>query len=184
MSELDEAPSSQYIRELYAHVSGSGSGGSPWSRQHTVDKDILELVFDEHAIITPDTNAPDRKRRYTPHRMSTGEAGRIVDTIVAIHQPVARIGLMVATEGVAGGQAKDNNEMAIQEAIDQLNPFTDAPRPRVVWSQVALGRGAQLGPIHGTATAWDFPERGESETEEQIFKRRQAWRSSYGIPLV
>ena len=183
-SELDDAPSEQYIRELYEHVSGHGSGGSPWSRQHTLDKSLLELVYDEHAIITPDTDAPDRKRRHVPHRMSTGEAGRIVELIAAFHSPVARIGLMVASSGIEGGVAKDINEQAIQEAIDQLNPHVDAPRPRDVWNQVTLGRCARLGPIQGTAYWWDMPERGENESEEDIFKRREEWRSGAPIPLV
>ncbi|KKL26553.1 hypothetical protein LCGC14_2394130, partial [marine sediment metagenome] len=55
---------------------------------------------------------------------------------------------------------------------------------RDVWQMVTLGRTARLGPVQGTAYWWDMPERTEGETEESIFKRREAWRSGAPIPLV
>lgn len=181
-SDLDEAPSEPYLRELAEHILGSA-----WSVQRAQDQLFLELIRDEHVIFTDDTNAPERKRKFTPHRMGTSEAGRVVELLVSRYTPTASIGLKAVTEGVKGDAARDTAEIAIQEALDQTNPSEDPPRDARNWQIVSLGRASELGIMAGSAWWHDFPIQGDGEEEEPFSKRLRQWqlsRSQTGLARI
>ena len=178
-SELDQAPKAQYVRELWDW------NQTHWSKQIALDKQLVDLYFDEHKVTTPDTNDPKRKNRIEPERMSTGEAARVVDTITNFFVRFAPIGVMWLGKGESPA-AHDNIEIALQEIRDQLNPVNDAPRATTVFQKVLLGRSAEIF-LPGDKTWWDFPkfqQKGyEGETNEAFMEREKDWRRKAPVPI-
>ncbi|KKM07349.1 hypothetical protein LCGC14_1734790, partial [marine sediment metagenome] len=149
-SDLDAEPTADDVRELYDH------NRTEWTTERNTAEMLTDLYWGEHALKVTDTAARGRKRKIEPERMETKECARIADLIASLYATPASIGLHWTGEGERSG-AKDGLELALNETIDQLNPPDDSPRERRVFSQVLLGRSAQLGPMYGGAYYWDFP---------------------------
>ena len=178
-SDLDQAPTAEYVRELHDW------NKNHWAKQITLDKTLVDLYFDEHAIPTPDTDDPNRKNRIEPERMSTGEAARVVDTITNFFVQPASIGLMWLGKGKSPA-AHDDMEIGLAEVRDQLNPVIDSPRASTVFQKVLLGRSAEMF-LPGDKAWWNFPkfrqDGYENESNEAFMEREKEWRRRAPVPI-
>ena len=177
-STLDDEPQAEYIRELYDHIQGSY-----WSKQRTLDKEFSDLYFGEHAIIAPDTANKRRQRQVSVDRFTTCEAQRIVNLKSTFYQTPPRIGMQFMGQGSVSEGKAERSAMAINEAIDQLNPATDSPWKDGNFDGILLGRFVDLTlPGH---VAWqDFPYKEPAETEREAKSKREAWRARAPIPIM
>ena len=180
-SELDSPPTKERIRELYAHIWERDPG---WGRQRALDKRLIDMYFDEHSIEVPDTANEERKRQLEPVRMATGEAARIVDLITSFYIQPPRMGVHNVGITAKDPGAGENVALAINEAIDQLNPATDSPWRTGLYGQVLLGRSVDL--IAKGSDYWydSYPYKEQGESERAAAKRRDEWRRKAPLPIL
>lgn len=171
--DLYQAPSPEYLQDFYEHVTNH------WSRQMTVDTEILKLLWDEHEILLPDTNDPKRIRQFKPEIMRSGEGRRVIDQLASFYVKRSPLNLRYLGEGERGPAQMDRIEQAVNTSLDLMDtqtPHGDSPRWAQVQDLIGLGRAARLGPMAGDAYYYEtFPVRkGESEEEwSEVLKK---WR--------
>ena len=171
--DLYSEPTPEYLQDFYEHVERY------WSPQKTIDTEILELLWDEHAVLMPDTENKDRIRQFKPEVMRSGEGRRVVDQITSFYVPRSTLNLRYLGEGSRGPAELDRIELAVNTSLDLVDtegPHGDSTRWSQVQDLIGLGRAARLGPMPGSAYWYeDFPVRkGEGEAEwGEILKR---WR--------
>ncbi len=173
---LDQQPP-EYHRQLLEH------NQKFWQVQFDLDDLLLKVVEDEHHIEAPDTAKKTRKRRIKPERFSTDEGRREVNLITSLYPHVATIGLRYTGSGSKSQAVPDRIEVALNMALDQLNPATDSPALRNVWWMVVLGRAADMM-VPGDSYYWDFPEHPEGESEDDWADKYQKWQHSGPIPVA
>lgn len=175
--ELDSAPSIELIRELYDH------NQTYWSKQTTLDKQLISMYFDDEPVAVPKTDDKRRRFRIEPEKMTSGEASRTIDMITALYTQPATIGVQWTGEGKKGPSIGDQIEIGLNEAIDQLNPAVDSPRKRELWQFVTLGRSARLM-CPGDSYYWGFPFREDGESEDAWHKRYSEWSKRGPLPIL
>ncbi|KKL95885.1 hypothetical protein LCGC14_1850100 [marine sediment metagenome] len=176
--EVDERPTIEKIVEL------AGWTDRHWARQRTIDHELKLLANDEHQVVVPDTNDPNRRSRIEPERMSTAEGVRSVDAISALYTLPAPVSFMWTGSGTKTERQRDEMFNAVQEITDQLNPATDSPRDRERIQTVALGRKASLF-LPGNAYWWDAPVGlMDDESEKEGESRRKIWRRKAPVPIL
>lgn len=179
--DLDAEPTEATVRELFDWIGNSRAG---WSAQQALDKVFIDLINDEHAVKHQDTNAPERKNRLEPERMSLGEAARTVDVLYNLHSVPPRIGFQWFGTGTRNVAKSDELEIAVGELFDQLNPPTDSPWQRQTKQLISLGREAGL--YLGGHAWWSerYPQKRDDETEVDFQKRTADWRRKAPIPIL
>ena len=166
------------IQELQEHCK------TFWRLDIDLCREYKEMYFDEHKVgPIPDTAAKGRKRRIDPERVSTAEAAREVDQITAFYPEPAALGVDWRGEGKKKPALADKIEIAINEAIDQLNPAYDSPRRMDIRQMVLYGRTARLI-LPGDKYYWDFPWIEEGESEDDWAKRYKAWKRGGPLPVL
>lgn len=153
--ELDKKPTAGDVRYAFDHVNNLYGEGS---EQAKLDREFMELYWDEHEIEKPDTDNKDRRRRTKPLEMRSGEAAREVDTICSFYPSPPQ--LSIKSKGDIKGEAVSARvEIGLAELIDQMDPTGEKWNADIL-QQVLLGRTARLQ-VPGNAYYWDnFPERG------------------------
>ena len=173
--DLYSEPTPEYLQDFYEHV----AVGPFWSPQRTVDTEILELMWDEHEILLPDTNDPKRIKQFKPEIMRSGEGRRVVDQLTSFYVKRSDLSLRYLGEGERGPAEMDRIEQAVNislDLVDTKSPHGDSPRWAQVQDLIGLGRTARLGPMPGSAYWYeDFPVRGD-QSEEEWTKTRKQWR--------
>lgn len=178
-NNLDSAPSKERIRELYEHIQNDEG----WTQQRTLDTWLKTHYFDEHAIFLEDTADENRKRQIEPERFSVGEPARIVDLIQSFYPSPPRMGTHYVGSKAKDPSSGEDVAIALNEAIDQLNPPADSPWRISVFNKVLYGRSADL--ICKGSDYWsDFPFKGDGELERDWAKREAAWRKKAPIPVA
>jgi hypothetical protein len=182
--DLDAKPTEATVRELFDWIGNARSGFGVGSIQANLDKTFIDLINDEHAVKHQDTNAPERKNRLEPERMSLGEGARTVDVLYNLHSVPPRIGFQWFGTGTRNVAKSDELEIAMGELMDQLNPPTDSPWQRQTKQLISLGREAGL---YLPGSAWwseKYPQKRDDETEVDFQKRTADWRRKAPIPIL
>jgi hypothetical protein len=179
--DLDSKPTEATVRELFDWIGNSRAG---WSEQRALDKVFIDLINDEHAVKHQDFNAPERKNRLEPERMSLGEGARTVDVLYNLHSVPPRIGFQWFGSGTRNVAKSDDLEIAVGELFDQLNPPTDSPWQRQTKQLISLGREAGLYLPGSAYWAEKYPHKGEDEGEVEFGKRTADWRRRAPIPIL
>lgn len=174
--DLNKAPLADYIHELELHIREF------WAPQRVIDQEILDLVWDEHAIAVPDTKNKKRTRQIVPERMTSGEGARIVDLISSFYVFPAALKATWLGEGTKKEQQSDDIEIALSEVRNILDKPTDSPRAAQRRDLVVLGRATGLI-VKGDAYWWDFPQKRSDETDAEWTKRHAAWKQEAPIPV-
>jgi hypothetical protein len=179
--DLDAKPTEATVRELFDWIGNSRAG---WGEQRALDKVFIDLINDEHAVKHQDFNAPERKNRLDPERMSLGEAARTVDVLYNLHSVPPPIGFQWFGTGTRNVAKSDELEIAVGELFDQLNPPTDSPWQRQTKQLISLGREAGLYLPGSAYWAEKYPHKGEDEGEVEFQKRTGDWRRRAPIPIL
>jgi hypothetical protein len=179
--DLDSKPTEATVRELFDWI---GNGRAGWGVQQALDKVLIDLINDEHAIQHQDTNNPKRKNRLEPERMSLGEAARTVDVLYNLHSVPPRIGFQWFGSGTRNVAKSDELEIAVGELFDQLNPPTDSPWQRQTKQLISLGREAGLYLPGSAYWSEQYPKKGDEESEVDFQKRTADWRRRAPIPIL
>lgn len=177
-TDLTSAFTIEGLRELFEHVEES------YSDDRALAEKMLSLYWGKHSVSVPDTEDKRRIRKVKPERMVTQEASRVVDLIHSLYATPAAAAAQWQGEGSKESRDADKIEVALNEAYDQLNPSYDSPRDRDRFQQILLGHGAHLGPMTGENYYWDFPFRGENESERDWAARYDKWRKGGPLPFV
>jgi hypothetical protein len=107
----------------------------------------------------------------------------VVELIRSLYAQPARNGLMWTGEGSRSDTDRENNEVALNEARDQMNPGSDSPHNANEWSAACLGRRATL--FAAGADYWhDFPTKEPGESEQAWRLRYDRWRWKAPIPYM
>lgn len=181
-SQSDQEPTVELVREAHEAIQ------KEWSAQFAVDTDLELLGLDEHTVFAPDTNNPDRKDKWEPERMTSGEPQRIEEQVISLVSKPADIEFVWTGAGIKTETQAENLAKAYAEARDQLNgPGTEQPLRTGRGQMVSLGRQAMLF-APGDAYWWDAPkfrEEGHSgETNVKFVDRRRAWERKAPLPIL
>lgn len=168
---------SEHVREMYEHVS------TYWNKDITFAQERIDMYYDEDTVVIPDTMNRKRRRRVQPERMTANEVARQIDLIVSFYPIAASIGVQYTGAGSRSTATADKIEIALGEAIDQLNPPTDSPLLRERWQMVLLGRSARMI-VPGHMYWWDFPHLKEGESLDEWDTRYREWGRRAPLPLV
>ena len=179
MDEVRKEPNKELIQEGLDHILDYWYTGD----QKKLDDERLDMYWDEDKVAQEDTAAKGRRRRIEPERFTANELRREVDLIASLFPYPSQIGVQYVGEGSKAESVADQVEVAINEAIDQLNPPLDAPILRERTSMCLLGRAARLI-CPGELYWWDFPYMREGETLDEWSKRHGQWVSQAPIPVV
>lgn len=177
MNDLLDQQSPEYIRLLLEH------NQKFWPVQFDLDHLLMSVVEDEHNIEAPDTAKKTRKRRIKPERFSTDEGRREVNLITSLFPHIATVGLRYTGSGSKSQAVPDRIEVALNMALDILNPATDSPALRNVWWMVVLGRAVDMM-VPGDAYYWDFPDHPEGESEKDWARKHEEWQHSGPLPVA
>jgi hypothetical protein len=176
-AENKAEPTAQYHRELY------DAARDYWPPQFEVDEELDDLYWDTAAVETTDTQAQGRRRKVKPERMTSGEMARAIDLIVSLIALPSVIGVQWVGEGKRGKSTDDKVEIALAEAIEQLNPPTDSPLKRGRWAMTLFGREARLM-LPGGMYYSDFPYMRDGESLDDWTKRHESWRKGGPLPIM
>ena len=173
-------PKKEYLREMLEYIqSGNAWGGL----QKRLDDKRIEMYFDEDRVPQEDTQARGRRRKIQPERMTANELRREVDLITSLFPYPAEIGVQPIGEGSRGETIAERVEMALNEAIDQLNPPLDSPLMRERWQMCLLGRAARMI-VPGHMYWWDFPYMSDGESLDDWDKRHGDWVQKAPLPVT
>jgi hypothetical protein len=174
LPSFQDRPTAEYVRELFEH------NNTHWGPQFAVDKEVKDLINNEHAVEVPDTNAKERKRRVQPEVVKVGEAKRIRNTVTSFYVVHSPLGVQWLGQKKKSPGKQDDVEVALNEAIDQMVSLKDLANSRE--NQVVLGRTAELL-VAGNRYYYDFPEKRSDETETAWQERYLEWNRGGPLPV-
>jgi len=177
-TDTKQEPTIEYCRELLEHVQKVWSN----STQGDLDTERITMYWDEDRVPQENTAARGRRRKIQPERVTANELRREVDLITSLFPYPAEIGVQYIGEGSREESTAEKVEVALNEAIDQLNPPLDSPLTRERWQMCLLGRAARLI-VPGHMYWWDFPYMQEGETLDAWSKRHNLWQGQAPIPV-